>query len=234
MKKKTILYALHSTIPVLSGYIVLGIGFGVLLHTKGYGWPWALLMSILMYAGSMQYVAVDLLAAGASLITSAIITVMVNIRHVFYGVAMLGKYKVVKKTKPYLIFALTDETFSLVCTSDLPQDIDKELYYFTVSLANHLYWIAGGVIGNVLGDIIPFNTAGIEFAMTALFVVIFITQWESTKDHVPALIGALVSAVSLLLFGPDKFLIPSMCVITVGLFCLRAFRARKKGGGSDE
>ena len=221
--KKTVAYSLRASLPVMAGYIVLGIGFGILLHSKGYGVGWAFAMSLFIYAGSMQYVAIDLLSVGANLITVTIMTVMVNIRHLFYGIAMILKYKDTGKIKPYLIFALTDETFSLVVSPDLPQDVDRNRYYLLVSLFDHSYWVIGSVIGGVLGNIIPFNTTGIDFSMTALFLVIVFGQWESSKEHKPALSGILISVICLIVFGVDRFLIPSMIGITIILFLLKKY-----------
>lgn len=216
-RKKTIQYAFQKSIPIMAGYIVLGMGFGILLQKQGYGLIWAFLMSTFIYAGSMQYVAIDLLGSGASLLATAIMTLMVNIRHVFYGITMLTKYQKAGKKKPYMIFALTDETFSVVCDVDLPQGVEESSYYFWISLMNQFYWVLGSLLGNVIGSRLPFNSAGVEFSMTALFVVIFVEQWEKTRQHFPALCGVLISLACLLLFGADNFLIPSMTGITVAL-----------------
>lgn len=170
---KTIRYAFVRSLPIMAGCIVLGLGFGVLLQSKGYGAGWALVMSGLIYAGSMQYVAIDLLAGGASLISAAIMTLMVNARHLFYGISMLERYKNTGAAKPYLIFALTDETYSVVCSGGVPEGVDRKKYYFWVSLLNQLYWIAGGVAGALLGSVLPFDTTGIDFSMTALFLVVY-------------------------------------------------------------
>lgn len=215
--KATVIYSFKVTIPIMASFIVLGTAFGVLLESKGYGWWWAALMSITIYAGAMQFVVINLITAGASLITTAIMTLMVNLRHLFYGIAMLEKYKNTGKIKPYLIFALPDETFSLVCSPDLPDNINEKKYYFFVSLFNQIYWVTGSIIGGILGSAVTFDTSGIDFAMTALFIVIFIEQWEKTKQHLPALTGLGISIVSLLVFGPSNFLIPAMAGIAVSL-----------------
>ena len=217
--------AFLASLPVMAGYVVLGTGFGILLSSKGYGPLWSLAMSAFIYAGSMQYLAVDLLAGGASLITAALTTLMVNARHLFYGISMIGKYRDTGAYKPYLIFALTDETYSLNCGA-LPEGVtDGPSYYFLVSLFNHSYWVAGSLLGSVLGYVIPFPTEGIDFALTALFVTVFVEQWLTTRDHIPALIGVFSSAVCLMLFGADGFLIPAMALIT-GLLAL----CGKRGG----
>lgn len=211
---------------VFPGYLVLGIGFGILLNDIGYGPFTCLMMSGLIYAGSMQYVMISLLSTGASIIQTALMTLMVNIRHLFYGISMLEKYKDTKPYRPYLIFGLTDETFSIV-VRDLEDDIDKKRYYFLVTLLDQIYWIIGSMIGNILGNIIPFDTTGIDFSMTALFVVIVVSQWESTDDHLPAIIGILESLICLFIFGSSSFLIPSMIAISVSLMIYRNFREVK-------
>ena len=219
--KATLKYSFKKSIPVFAGYIVLGMGFGILLQSKGYPWWLAPIMSISIYAGSMQYVAVDLLATGASYITTAIMTIVVNFRHIFYGVSMLDKYKNVGAKKPYLIFALTDETFSLVCMDDQLDYVNKNQYYLLLSLFNQCYWIIGSTIGAIVGNAFKFNTAGVEFSMTALFVTIFIDQWEKSKNHFPAISGIVISVICLFIFGPSGFLIPSLLIITVVLLLLR-------------
>lgn len=226
MKKSTLRYALKASLPVMAGYIVLGIGFGILLHSKGYAWWWSLLMGVCIYAGSMQYVAVDLLASGASLIAAALMTVMVNVRHVFYGITMLQKYRSTGKSKPYLIFSLTDETFSLVCSPNLPDTVDEHAYYLYLSLLNQSYWVLGCTLGGLLGEFLPFSFAGIEFSMTALFVVIFVEQWEKTKQHLYAITGLALSVICLLIFGAADFLIPAMLSITVALFIEKRWEVR--------
>lgn len=217
----TLKYALKRSLPVMAGYIVLGIGFGILLEAKGYGVGWALLMSTLIYAGSMQYVAIDLITGGASLIQTALMTLMVNARHLFYGISMIDKYKGTGVRKPYLIFSLTDETYSLVCDGTVPEGVNEKQYYFLLSLFNQSYWILGSVIGSLIGNFISFNTAGIDFSMTALFVVVFVDQWRNSKDHMSAITGVISSLICLLIFGPDKFILPSMLVIIILLTSLR-------------
>lgn len=220
MHAKSISLAFRASLPVMAGYLVLGLGFGVLLQAQGYGILWSLLMSTTIYAGSMQYAALDLISGGASLITTALMTLMINARHFFYGLSMLDKYQDTGKRKPYLIFALTDETYSLVC-SQVPEGAEPKAYYFWVSLLDHLYWIAGSAIGSLLGAVLPFDSTGMDFAMTALFVVIFVEQWLSTKNHVPALLGVGISVLCLLVLGPDRFVIPAMVLITLALSALR-------------
>lgn len=234
MNKELLKIAFLKTLPVMAGYLVLGFGFGILLEDNGYGFWWALAMSGLIYAGSMQFVAISLLTSGASLISTALTTLMVNARHLFYGISMVEKYKGAGKKKPYLIFALTDETYSLVCNEDYPEGIEPHTYCLTISIFNQFYWVLGSVLGSLIGSAITFNTAGIDFAMTALFVTVFVEQWLSTKNHLAALIGVGASAVCLLIFGKDNFLIPSMIAITVLLAVSKKFLEKTDGGEAHE
>ncbi len=225
--KQTLRYSFRASLPVMAGYVVIGMGFGILFQSKGYSWWWAFLMSLTVYAGSMQYVAIDLISGGASLITTALMTLMVNIRHLFYGITMLEKYRDAGRAKPYLIFALTDETFSLVCSPELPEGVERRRYYLLVSLFNQFYWVAGSTLGGILGSALLFDTQGIDFSMTALFVVIFVEQWEKTKNHLAALAGLGLSVICLLIFGADSFLIPSMLGITAALFLLKPLAGKE-------
>lgn len=227
MKQKTFKKAFVASLPVMAGYIILGFGFGILLQSKGYNFIWAGFMSLTIYAGSMQYVAVDILSSGATLISAALITLMVNARHLFYGISMLDKYKDTGNKKPFLIFMLTDETYSLLCMDNIPEGIDKNLYYLFVSVLNQMYWITGSVLGALLGLALQFNSKGIEFAMTALFTVIFTEQWLSTKNHLPAIIGLSVTLACLLIFGASNFIIPSMAGITLMLTLFKSVLSKE-------
>lgn len=217
MKNSPIRTAFLDTLPVMTGYVFLGFGFGILLHRSGYGLVWSFCMSLFIYAGSMQYMAVSLLSGGAGLLTAALTAFVVNARHLFYGISMVEAYRGAGKKKPYLIFALTDETYSLVSRQREP-DLG---YCFLVSLFDQIYWVAGSVLGSLAGSLLPVNFEGIEFVLTALFVTIFVEQWLSSKDHGPALIGLLATAACLLLFGKDIFLIPSMAAIAAILILKR-------------
>ena len=221
MQYRTVKLAFYKSLPVLAGYVVLGIGFGILLRSAGYGVLWAFAMSLLIYAGSMQYVGIGLIAGGASVLTAALTTLMVNARHLFYSISMIDRYRDAGPYKPYMIFALTDETYSLLCDGAVPREADPGLYRFLVSLFNHSYWVAGSVIGSLLGSVLPFSTEGIEFSMTALFIASFTEQWLVSRDHLPALTGLACSLFSLLVFGPERFLIPAMLLITLVLTLLR-------------
>ena len=216
MKKNEIRTAFLDTLPVMTGYVFLGFGFGILMYQSGYSLLWSFAMSFFIYAGSMQYMAVSLLTGGASLLTTALTTIVVNARHLFYGISMVDAYKGAGKKKPYMIFALTDETYSLVS-----QGARSLGYCFLVSLFDHIWWVSGTVLGAVAGSLIPINYEGIEFVLTALFVTIFVEQWLSTKNHIPALVGLGSTALCLLIFGRDVFLIPSMVLIAASLILLR-------------
>lgn len=221
MKKNAVRAAFLDTIPVLTGYVFLGFGFGILLHQSGYGVIWAAAMSLFIYAGSMQYVAVSLLSSGAGLLTAAMTAFLVNARHLFYGISMVDAYKGAGKKKPYMIFALTDETYSLVSQDQAPEGMDRHTYCFLVSLFDQIYWVSGSILGSLAGSLLPINYEGIEFVLTALFVTIFVEQWLSTKNHLPAVIGVVSTVVCLLVFGRDAFLIPSMVIIAVVLTVMR-------------
>ena len=222
--KSALREAFIATTPVMAGYIVLGMGFGVLLSTKGYGPLWALAMSGFIYAGSMQYLTIDLLTGGASLITATLTTLLVNARHLFYGISMVEGYRGMGRKKPYAIFALTDETYSLVCQDGHPTKEERHRYAFRVSVFNQLWWVSGSMIGSLLGEIIPFDVTGIDFALTALFLTVFIEQWLSTKDHASAIIGVTASVLCVMIFGSGNFLIPAMISILIALTILRRVR----------
>ena len=226
---KTVRAAFVTSLPVMAGYIILGTGFGILAHNAGYGLPWALAMSLLVFAGSMQFVGIGLLAGGASVLTMVLTTVMVNARHLFYSISMLGHYRNAGRYKPYLIFSLTDETYSLLCDGKVPEGTDANRFRFLVSLFNRSYWVLGSIIGSLVGGILPFSTAGIEFSMTALFIASFTEQWITAKDHIPAVTGLAGTLLCLVIFGPERFLIPAMLLITLLLTLLRSrIRTGKK------
>ena len=228
MKKQAIRAAFLDTVPVMTGYLFLGFGFGILMYQSGYGLVWAAAMSLFIYAGSMQYVAVSLLTGGVGLLTTAMTTFLVNARHLFYGISMVDAYKGAGRKKPYMIFALTDETYSLVSRNQTPDGISYHGYCLLVSLFDHIYWVSGTVLGSLAGSLLPINFEGIEFVLTALFVTIFVEQWLSTKNHFPAITGVAVTAVCLAVFGRDVFLIPSMVLIALILTM-----ARRTGKGEN-
>ena len=220
-KIKALRAAFPHTLPILTGYLALGAAYGVLLSTKGYGVVWALLTSTFIYAGSMQFVSVGMLGMGFHPLSACLMTLMVNARHFFYGIAMLDRLGGTGRLKPYLIFAMSDETFSLLCSSPPPEGVSRKWFLFFIALLDHSYWIAGSVAGGLLGGLVSFNTAGIDCVLTAMFVVIFINQWKATSNHLPVLIGLGAALLCRIVLGPEKFLIPAMIVILVLVTLLR-------------
>lgn len=216
-KIKALKAAFPYTLPVMTGYLFLGMAFGILLNSKGYSFVWAIFMSIIIFAGSMQYVAIELLTVAFDPLNAFFMTLMVNARHLFYGLSLLEKYNGAGKKKSYLMFGLTDETFSILCATKPPEGVDRGWFMFFVTFLNHLYWITACALGGILGSLVSFNTKGIDFVMTALFVVIFLNQWESQKQHAPALIGIGASVICLLIFGAQNFIIPAMGLILITL-----------------
>ena len=218
------------TIPVLTGYLFIGIAFGVMYAEKGYSFLWAMLMSLLVYAGSGQYLAVNFFVPGISLIQVIFMTLMVNVRHIFYGISLLERFHNMGKKRWYMIFGLTDETYSLLCTTNVPEGVEEEKFLFAISIMNQSYWVIGSAIGGLAGALIPFNSEGIDFAMTALFVVIFVEQWMDRKNRIPEMIGVAASFICLQVFGMDSFVLPSMILIILVLFIARTRLERQVDG----
>ena len=230
LNKKALKTVFLDTVPVLTGYLFLGMGFGILLAEQtGKGIGWALGMSVFLFAGSGQYLAVSLMAKGASLLSAALAIFLVNARHIFYGISLIDVYRGAGKKKPYMIFGLTDETYSLVTQNQPPEGMSRHTYCFLVTLVDHVYWIIGCVLGNVAGHLIPISFEGVEFVLTALFVTLFVEQWLSQKNHLPALIGVGATVLCLAVFGSEIFLIPSMVLIAVLLTV-----SRKTGRRMDD
>ena len=205
--------AFPHTIPVLTGFLILGMAYGVLMHTKGYGTLWAVLMSAIAFCGSMQFVAITLLTAVFHPLQAFFLSLMINARHLFYGVSMLQKYKGLGKARAFLIFTLCDETFSISSSVTPPEDIDRKYFYVSISLLNYLYWVAGTFLGGMLGNVITFNTRGLDFVLTALFVVLFLEQMKKKENRASGLIGIACTAAGLCFFGADNLVIPSMLLI---------------------
>lgn len=224
--------AFPSTIPVMLGFLTLGVAFGLLMDAAGYGVLWSFFMSLAVYAGSAQFLGVELLASMASLGQVAVMTFILNFRHLVYGLSMLEKYRRMGKRKLYMIFSLPDETYALLSSAQVPEGIDPHDYYFAVALLNHAYWVAGSTLGGLLGAALSINTQGADFAMTALFVVIALGQWEERKNRLPALLGLGAAVAALLGFGPDRFLIPALAVIVLSLLALRGRLEREKEGAA--
>lgn len=217
MKRKAFKAALPYTLPICIGFIVLGMSYGFLMRSKGFPLIYPMLMSLFIFAGSMEFVTVNLLLSDFNPLHVFFLTLMVNARHIFYGISMLDKYKNCGWKKPYLIFGMCDETFTVNCAVTPPEDVDKGWFMFFVTLLNQIYWVSGATLGALLGYIIHFDASGIEFVMTALFVVMFINQWEETKEHTPALMGLGCSLLCLLVFGSSNFIISAMILIVLCL-----------------
>lgn len=220
-KTKALKAAFPHTIPVMMGYVFMGMAFGMLLQSKGYHFGWALLMSLSIYGGSMQFIAVNFLANAVPMMDIIFITLMINLRQVFYGLTMLNTFKGTGRKKPYLIFSLTDETYSLLYSVKPPKDVDRGWFMFFLSLLDHSYWVIGCTLGGILGSFSLFNTKGIDFAMTALFVVIFVDQWKSSNNHFPAMAGVALGAACLMIFGAENFILPAMLSIVAVLMLFR-------------
>ena len=228
MNRKALKTTFLDTVPVLTGYLFLGAGFGILLGEKtGLGVGWAAIMALTMFAGSGQYLAVSLIADHASLISVAIATFLVNARHIFYGISLLTPYKGAGKKKTYMIFGLTDETYSLVTQNEPPEGVSRLQYCFLVTLFNQIYWIIGCSLGNLM-SLLPISFEGVEFVLTALFVTMFVEQWLSHKHHLPAIIGVGSTLLCLVIFGQDIFLIPSMVMIALLLTISRKTGRRQE------
>lgn len=231
-KRQLFFYAVKKSIPVLLGYIFLGVAFGIVLESAGFTWPWALLISVLVYAGSMQFALAPLLASAAPLSTVALMTLMVNSRHLFYGLSFVDTFKSMGKKYPYMIFSLTDETYSVLCScADEPQaHADNHLACFLISLLHHFYWVAGSVIGAVAGELITVDTTGIDFSMTALFMVILVDQLRTggREARQSALIGLALAVVFLILLGADRFLMPTLACTVLTLAIAAQMTGRKE------
>lgn len=222
-------FCFKKTIPVMFGYIFLGYAFGILFQQTGYNWVYALLASLVVYAGSLQFVLTSLLASGASVATIAVMTLFINSRHIFYGLPFLKKFRDMGRKYPYMVFSLTDETYSVLCSCEYPDGIDEKKASFCIALLNHCYWIAGSLAGALTGRLAAIDLPGIEFSMTALFVVIFIEQWRSSKCHMPAVIGLASGILFLMLLGSGKFIMPSL-IVTVLLLLIGKPIIEKKSG----
>ncbi|MCL2166372.1 MAG: AzlC family ABC transporter permease [Clostridiales bacterium] len=219
--RKAFLAAFPYTIPVLSGFLVLGFAYGVLMASKGYSFLWAGFASLFVFAGSMQFLAAGMLPEGADPLSLFLITLMVNARHLFYGLSMLEKFRDTGWMRTYLIFGLCDETYSILCATEAPEGIDRRWFMFFITALHHLYWISGSLAGGLVGKALAFNTSGIDFALTALFTVILISQWQGAKDRLPNGIGIAGAVLCRLLFGPERFLLPAMLLILLSVTCLR-------------
>ncbi len=231
MNRTTLAAAFPVTVPVLMGYLAIGMAFGLMLQSIGCGVGWAVLMSAVIYAGSGQYLGVSLLAAGASLPQTAFLTLIINFRHLVYGLSMLEKFRGMGARKLYMIFSLTDETYALLSSAKAPEGVDEHDFFFAVALLDQSYWVLGSAIGSLLGSALAFDTTGVDFAMTALFLVIAVGQWRGAGSHLPALLGGAAALAGLALAGAEDMLLPTLAIIVIALTLLRP---RLEGGGNRE
>ena len=197
------------------GYIFLGCGFGILIENSGYGLIWSLMASIFIYSGTAQFMLVSFLTAPVPLYSVILLTLFMSARHMFYGLSFVENFKKMGITYPYMIFSLTDETFSLLCDLKVPEGMREERVSFYISLLDHCYWILGSCVGALAGSVLPIDTTGIDFSMTALFTVIVVNQWMDTKEHKPAVIGGVVGVLCLLILGADTFLLPALTITAI-------------------
>lgn len=214
--------AFPHTIPIFAGFWFLGLTYGIYMNVSGFSFWYPMLMSLTIFAGSVEFIAVNMLLSAFNPIQALAITLMINARHLFYGISMLDKYKNTGWKKFYLIFGMCDESFSINYTADIPEQIDRGWFMFFVTLLNHFYWFSGATLGGIFGSLIHFNTEGLDFVMTAMFLVIFMEQWLKDKKHTSALLGLGLSLLCLITFGADSFIIPAMAAILVVLTLLRS------------
>ena len=225
---KALKAAFPYTVPIFAGFWFIALTYGIYMNSEGFGFLYPCFMSMAIFAGSMEFVTVNLLLGQFDPIGALMLTLMVNARHLFYGISMLDKYRGTGLKKLYLIFGMCDESFSINYTAEIPEDVDRGWFMFFVTLLNQLYWVSGATLGGIFGSLIKFNTEGLDFVMTAMFVVIFMEQFLKEKNHIPSFLGLGVSLVCLIIFGADNFIIPSMIGILV---ILSAARVKLEKGG---
>ena len=229
MRRRALSAAFPYTIPIFAGFWFLGLAYGIYMNVSGFSFWYPMLMSITIFAGSIEFVTVNMLLGAFNPLQAFLMTLMINARHLFYGISMLDKFKGTGWKKIYLIFGMCDESFSINYTAKIPPDVDKGWFMFFVTLLNHFYWVFGATLGGIFGSFINFNTEGLDFVMTAMFVVIFLEQWLKDKNHVSAIVGIVISIICRLIFGADNFIIPSMLAILGILTLLRGPLETKAG-----
>ena len=227
MRIKALKAAFPQTIPIFTGFWFLGMAYGIYMNASGFSFVYPLCMSLLIYGGSLEFVAVEMLLSPFAPLQTFIMALLIQARHLFYGLSMLDKFKGLGWKKYYLIFGMCDETFSVNCSADIPEDVDRGWFYFWVTLLNQFYWSAAATTGGIVGSLLKIDTSDISFVMTAMFVVIFLEQWLKEKEHSASLIGLAVSVLCLVVFGPDSFMVPTM-VLIVGLLALLRKPLEKK------
>ena len=213
--------AFKETIPIFFGYISVGMAFGLLCEKAGYNFIWALFISLFLFSGSMQFVLLNLLTGGAGIVETIVTTLIVNARYSLYGISFIDFFKKMKKVRPYMIHILTDEVYAVMCSAKTPLGVNRKQFFLAVGILCHSYWVIGCVLGALLGSLIKFNSQGMEFAMTALFIVIFVDQFLTFSTKIPNILGIVIGIVSLLIFGPKNMLIPSIFMIIIVLILLK-------------
>ena len=228
--RRALAAAFPHTVPILAGFLFLGVTYGIYMNVSGFSFVYPMLMSMTIYAGSMEFVTANLLLGSFDPLQALVLTLMINARHLFYGLAMLDRFRGTGMKKLYLIFGMCDETFSINCSAEPPEGVDRGLFMTFVTLLDHIYWVAGATLGGLFGSLIRFNTDGLDFVMTAMFVVIFLENWLKGGEHYSSLLGLGLSLMCLVLFGADSFIIPSMLAIIAALTLLR--RPMEKAGAA--
>lgn len=236
--RRAFVCAFPYTLPICAGFLFLGISYGFLMGTRGFPFFYPMLMALFIFAGSMEFVTVNLLLAPFNPLAAFLLALIVNARHLFYGIVMLDRFRDLGLKRLYLIFGMCDESFAINSTVEPPEDVDRGWFMFFVTLLNQLWWVSGATLGGILGNIVTFDTTGLDFVLTALFIVLFLEQWLATHDHVPAVVGGVLALICLVLFGPDNFMIPAMLVMVVAFFIMwrfevpLSFRKQKRGARS--
>lgn len=230
VKMKALKCAFPHTIPIMTGFLFLGMSYGIYMHVSGFSFWYPMLMAMTIFAGSVEFVCVNFLLGAFNPLQAFIVTLILNARHIFYGISMLDRFKGMGWKKIYLIFGMCDETFSVNYTADIPKDVDSGWFIFFVTLLNQIYWVLGATLGGLFGSLITFNTEGLDFVMTAMFVVIFLEQYLKDKNHLSSYIGLGVSLLMLIFFGAEHFMIPAISGILV---CLSVARKSMKEKEKD-
>ena len=231
MRRRALAAAFPHTVPILAGFLFLGMAYGIYMNVSGFSFWYPMLMSLTIFAGSIEFVTVNLLLGAFHPVQALAMALMINARHLFYGISMLEKYQGAGLKKFYLIFGMCDESFSINYAAEIPEDVDRSWFMFFVTLYNHIYWVTGATLGGIFGSLIHFSTEGLDFVMTAMFVVIFMEQWMKEKSHTCSILGLLLSLICLIIFGPDRFIIPAMLMLLAMLTFLRAPLTR---GGENQ
>lgn len=232
MKRRAFKAAFPHTVPMLAGFLFIGLAYGIYMNAEGFSFVYPMVMSIVIFGGSLEFITVSMLLSPFAPLSVFLMSLLIQARHIFYGISMLDKFKGLGAKKPYLIFGMCDETFSVNCTATVPEGIDRGWFMLFVTLLNQIYWVVGSTLGGVVGSLLDFNADGISFVMTAMFVVIFLEQWLKEKNHISSLIGIFVSVICLLGFGKDAFILPAMVIIVLLLFLFR--KRLDRDGISDE